>query len=387
MLRTLFENGPPAYDVSGSATRFQAACLLLALRTNIMYGIGRDAPQHNVAFRRDRRRRGGILKLLVVFVVGLALSIAATGITIQISSARPDNRVFDACVPGEPEIDATDLPEVVQSGRCPFEGRRIVDGAVKSVVPPPGKGVFAEVLTTTGAQELGVVRSADGTLKLDHVGDDSEAGVAKPRAVREPGECTDTGYKDKSWWVPSGLHYRFNVSTTPRELRRVQAVRALRRAGANVVNTRNSCHLGDQVPAGLVYDGNTSGVANIEDGSCVKSDGESVVSFGDLPKALALTCTYYKLNASGYDEVGTSDVKINRADFKWTTRPGARSCKRGWDLQSVLTHERGHTFGLGHVSEQYHGRMTMSPVINGPCQKSERTLGKGDVLGLEGKYP
>ena len=327
------------------------------------------------------------MKVLAVFAVVLALSIAAAGMSIQESLAQPDARVLDACEQGEPQIDATDLPEVVQPGRCPIEGRRIVDGAVKSVVPPPGKGVYAEVLTTTGAQELDVARRADGTMELDHVGDDSEASVAMTRAVGEPGECTDPAYKDNSWWVPSVLHYRFNVSTTPHELRRVQAVKAVRRAGANIVNTRNTCHLGDQVPAGLVYDGNTSEVANIQDGSCVESDGESVVSFGYLPKALAKSCTYYKINPSGYGEVGTSDIKINRAGFRWTTRPGARSCKRAWDLQSVMTHERGHTFGLGHVPEEYHGRLTMSPVINGSCQKSERTLGKGDVLGLERKYP
>ena len=327
------------------------------------------------------------MKLLAVFAVVLALSIAVTGMSIQKSSAQPDARVLEACEPGEPEIDATDLPEVVEPARCPIEGRQIVDGAVKSVVPPPGKGVYAEALTTSGAQELDVARRADGTMALDHVGDDSDASAAKTRTVNEPGECTDPGYKDNSWRVTLGLHYRFNISTTPRELSRVQAVRAVRRAAANIVNTRNTCRLGDQVPAGLVYDGNTSEVANIEEGSCVKSDGVSVVSFGDLPKALALTCTYYKINPSDYDEIGTSDVKINRREFKWTTEPGARSCERAWDLQSVLTHERGHTFGLGHILEQYHRRLTMSPVINGTCQKSERTLGKGDVLGLEGKYP
>lgn len=37
---------------------------------------------------------------------------------------------------------------------------------------------------------------------------------------------------------------------------------------------------------------------------------------------------------------------------------------------------------MGHVNERYHGNLTMSPVINGPFQASERTLGKGDVPGL-----
>ena len=52
-----------------------------------------------------------------------------------------------------------------------------------------------------------------------------------------------------------------------------------------------------------------------------------------------------------------------------------------------MTHERGHTFGLNHVAESGHGNLTMSTIINGTCQASERTLGRGDVIGLDRKYP
>jgi hypothetical protein len=77
---------------------------------------------------------------------------------------------------------------------------------------------------------------------------------------------------------------------------------------------------------------------------------------------------------------------LNKTYRRWTTDPNARSCRGSYDLQSTVTHERGHTFGLGHVSESSHGNLTMSDRSNGPCQSSERSLGRGDVLGLGNKY-
>jgi hypothetical protein len=57
-----------------------------------------------------------------------------------------------------------------------------------------------------------------------------------------------------------------------------------------------------------------------------------------------------------------------------------------WDLEGVMTHERGRTFGMGHVSETGRGKLTMSTNVNGPRQMAERSLGRGDVRGLGAKY-
>jgi hypothetical protein len=126
------------------------------------------------------------------------------------------------------------------------------------------------------------------------------------------------------------------------------------------------------------FAGQTTLRANVSnDGNCVDRDGINVVNWGDLPAGtLATTCTWY---FPLFGEVMESDVKFNGVDHSWTI--GVALCVGTFDVEAVMTHERGHTFGLGHVSESASPTMTMSPQI-GECSDRERTLGYGDMLGL-----
>lgn len=321
---------------------------------------------------------------------GLALALALLAVTTfaRTPAAQTADGLLEACAPGKQSIDARALPGVVAPERCPVAGRKIEDGPVTSAVPAPGEGIYAETLATGGAQELEVRRLEDGAIELRHVGEESdEAGEALRSASsgRSPNECKDTAYQSYDWRAVESLGYRINHNSIPPELSRVTAEAAIRRAGVNVTDTDNSCKMGDRVPADLNYNGDSEAQA-IGPYGCVGGDGINVVSFGDLESGvLARTCTYFVME-DGFNRVTGSDIQVNKADFQWTTRPRARSCKGRYDLEAVLTHERGHTFGLGHVLEKSHRYMTMSTFINGPCQMAERTLGRGDVLGLDRKY-
>ena len=326
---------------------------------------------------------GRFIALAVALALGLVSALAYS----TSSSARPDGPILRACAPSEREIEARSLPAIVEEGDCPIGDRVISDNGAKSVVPPRGESVHVETLNVSDAQELVIEHRPDGAIELAKVGDDSAA-VEPERSTRAtgPGECSDRAFTPLSYRVEPGLSYYFNRATTPREITRTAAETAVRRATANVANTRNACRLGDRVPVGMAYAGPTRTVANIaSSGACSANDGRSVVSFGALSSgALAVACTNYIIE-TGPDRVTASDVRVNTRPA-WTTAPTARSCKNRYDLESVLTHERGHTFGLGHVSESAHRNLTMSTSINGPCDASQRTLGRGDVLGLDSKY-
>jgi hypothetical protein len=160
------------------------------------------------------------------------------------------------------------------------------------------------------------------------------------------------------------------------------------------------------VGAKISYLGRTAtGVQVTTSGTCSANDGVNVVSFGDLPAAyLAFTCNWDTGNNGSWDN---SDVKFNGVDFSWIVTPESHTvtpcdlrviyclikgaphtesnCDGQFVVEDVMTHERGHSFGLGHVSEAGHGNLTMSPEMAN-CTRLEETLGLGDMYGLESLY-
>ena len=105
-----------------------------------------------------------------------------------------------------------------------------------------------------------------------------------------------------------------------------------------------------------------------------------MVDFGDLASTdLGFTCWW----TSGKYTV-ESDMKLNKVEYSWVVNIGG-NCAAKYSVEAVATHEFGHAYGLEHVSEGLHGTLTMSPVIL-PCQSSEKTLGLGDIRGLEALY-
>jgi hypothetical protein len=250
---------------------------------------------------------------------------------------------------------------------------------ISVVVQPPGRGVWAAALEADGGwRVVGVTTAPDGSVSLVRVGAPS-APVGQSSARTDP--CSDNAYvlSPDSW--NSTYNWYFNASSTPSEISESTATSGLRSAVENIAQANNDCGLADNVSAKQHYQGTTTKSPNIGSSStCKSSDGTNVVSFGDLASSdLAFTCWW----TSGNTTI-ESDVRLNKFEYTWVVNIGG-NCTTKYSVKAVATHEFGHTYGLEHVSEALHGTLTMSPVIL-PCQSSEKTLGLGDIRGLEAQY-
>lgn len=261
----------------------------------------------------------------------------------------------------------------------------IARGAAAVERPSPGMRVWSEVLFADGSAEtLDVfVDDLDVAHVFHEVTPRSDAVASQQATSGSPTQCNDSAFSLLGFVWDDVLEYRFRSSTTPSELSITDAEAAIIRATDNIVRGRNSCSLSDQIGAMGTYLGRTTRAVQVTtSGGCSAGDHHNVVAFGDLPSGvLGVTCTW------SLDDIAVeSDIRLNSGDFWWTTSPTSSACDDAYDVESVMTHERGHSFGLGHVSENTHAHQTMSTAINGPCQKAEVTLGKGDVLGLRALY-
>src|SRR5918997_2454395 len=214
----------------------------LSLQRQRLYHAYRAAPE--VAGPAPEKARGGEnapMRRLLASGLALALAILAVTTLARTPEARTTDRVLEACAPGKETIDARALPAaVVTPERCPVAGREIRDGGVGSDVPPAGESVHAEVLTTSGAEELEIGRREDGTVELAFVGDDAEASGGYFKRSGSPGECSDRKYTlgDRRGAGGAPPRYEINRRSTPSQLRAGEGVNAIPRAGARIVNTK-----------------------------------------------------------------------------------------------------------------------------------------------------
>lgn len=271
------------------------------------------------------------------------------------------------------DYEASVVPAVVE------DGARISRGDVGVVAPPAGMMVGIDVHRDDGSSASFVVeRATDGTVRV--------VDLPPLEVTSSPNKCADKAYslegfewtKTYAWW--------FRSSSAPKTYDVGAVESALRRAANNITSARNACNLTDQVNATNAYQGRTTTTANMTSTkttvTCGKPDGKNVVAFGALPsKFLAVTCYWY----SGGVAV-EADVRIDATHHAFFSGPTVPSgCTKRFSIEATMTHEFGHAFGLGHVSEAHHGALTMSTAM-GPCTMAPARLGLGDVLGLRAKY-
>ena len=205
-------------------------------------------------------------------------------------------------------------------------------------------------------------------------------------ALRHGGDkCDDPAYSliyGFGW--PGGVYdWAFRKSTTPNEMTKKRATRELKRAAGNMSEGRNDCGLANQHNASNNFQGNTTQASDVtSQPACVANPQPvNVTEFGAMGGGgiLAATCVY-----QGGGAITDADVKIN-TNFEWWEGTGGCSGQT-FGLQGVQTHEYGHAFGVGHVSEATSPNLTMSTNINGTCSNFEASLGEGDVLAMRDLY-
>jgi hypothetical protein len=250
-------------------------------------------------------------------------------------------------------------------------------GGIGAVLPAPGRGVSAVFDLVDGTSlELRLTRTQEGRLLR---GTSPEHSLGAAASARPRGPCRDRAHTllGGKWRTP--LAWSFKASTTPREVAVSAAELAVRRGARNMAAAVNDCRRPDRVGAAHDYEGRTGAPVGILGVLCLPADGRSVVGWGLMPgNVLAGTC-----NHLDGETIVESDVLFNRLQDWYARKPPG--CDDRFSIQAVMTHERGHSFGLGHVGEARHGRLTMSTAV-GPCNDSPSTLGLGDMLGLEALY-
>lgn len=304
----------------------------------------------------------------------------------------------------------------------PRAGEVVADSHGLAVeVPEPGTSVSASAerwdgsggSLTVSADDAGVVYvssddTEDGGDGYWYVTDDREY-IPLFRSTTAEDPCTDTahGYLGgiaKGWRATMNWYW---TGANPGSGTGAQFLDEIKNATGTMLRSTDSCGYADRVSATAAYQGTTTaGKVNISSSAtCTTRDTTSAIGVGTLPEnTVAYTCIWRR--SDGY--IVESDMKLNTGTFTWgryryfvdKSTSGLTQCRSaqatagtGLDgsgnrlvvAEDLLTHERGHSFGLADLMQDAHVNLTMSG-WQGGCTRRHTTLGKGDVIGLNGIY-
>ncbi len=293
-------------------------------------------------------------------------------------------------------ISARAVPATISLRSCPLQGRLLVlrmrNGRPGPGlhVPRPGTGTGGAALTTHGDYELSAFNTGRVlTIRW------SLPPVAAHRAIRasDPA-CSENNFNTEGpFWAndvkPTDIWY-YNQSTASRAGLGVSATTSdIRQANTNLTTGINNCgYAQNQFDVQGAYQGNTSKYANINSAAqCTGNfpDGQDTVSWGTFDSnhsgTLAYTCYHWHTNANGYPVMDEADTYIGSNRSIVDSYPA--NCSNKYDLQTVMTHEWGHAYGLAHETG---GPDEVMYPYETPCVL-RRHLGSGDYSGMDSLYP
>lgn len=303
-----------------------------------------------------------------------------------------------ACdLPATGVLTVQDLPEGSDAVECDAVGRIVSSPeGLQAMVPEVGTTLSIEEMYPDGAIVFEVTTDESGEISYASDADDSEADPAPRPAPTLPPECNQSAYNTLDRKEYGTYNVWIGDGDFPGSLTRTEFQTKVINSLENIVQAKNDCNLGDSVDA----TGAAAGWSDYEsdmsatscgDGSADGRDHTSVWDAGNIDgtegksSPVARTCAWTAPTAGIKNDLLEADVRFNITDYNWTISPNVEQCDDKYDVVSVGTHEAGHVFGMAHVSEADYPWMTMSTNSH-KCNSSARTLGKGDILGLESIY-